>query len=347
MRQLAKYSYANAKIRAWLSFLLSPNVFERMLSAHDLGEVLDILKTTTYNHVVEKLREESISSLLPLEKALLKENLSDYWKIYDVLGGQQEKMFISLLLQRYELEEVKVSLRIWYKKAIIDLNDYLLGEPGVHNIDFYKLISSQNVDEIISILEKTPYKKPLIQARERFQKKNSIFYLEISLDADYYRRLLECVEKLSVIDQKVAKKILGVAIDIENIRWLLRQHKYYKFNVDDMLEGIIPGGEYITQEKVRSSYNTNGFSHIIDELIIGPYTGIKDLVDGNAILLEKFLYEVLSREVNRALSGFPFTVGIALGYLILKTREIKNIISLCYAKYYKVEREEITSLIFQ
>jgi len=347
MRQLNKYSYANARIRALLSFLLSPDLFERMIAAHDLGEVLSILKTTTYKEVVEKLPAE-VSELLPLEKALLKDNLAACWKIYDAIIGKQEKMFIFLLIQRYELEEVKVALRIWHKKNPIDWNEYLLGETIAHQIDFSKIISSQNLDEIISILDSTPYKNPLMQAREQFQKKNSIFYLEIALDIDYYKRLLECAEKLSSTDQKVTKKILGVEIDIENIRWLLRQHKYYNnLNLDEMLEGVIPGGELITQEKVRSSYNSNGISNLINVLAIGPYSQVKNLVTGNVMLLERFLYEILFHEVHRVLSIFPFTMGVALGYLILKNQETKNIVSLSYAKYYKVEREEISSLIFQ
>jgi vacuolar-type H+-ATPase subunit C/Vma6 len=48
MRQLAKYSFVNAKIRAMLSSLLDESRINALLEARDPGEALDILKKTPY-----------------------------------------------------------------------------------------------------------------------------------------------------------------------------------------------------------------------------------------------------------------------------------------------------------
>jgi len=65
----------------------------------------------------------------------------------------------------------------------------------------------------------------------------------------------------------------------------------------------------------------------------------------NIYFIENFLYEILLKEVKTALGGDPFTIGTVLGYLILKRRETKNIISLLYAKACGINKEELSRLI--
>ena len=48
MRQLAKYAYANAKIRAMRSYLLESATFSALLEAADCFECIEILKKTPY-----------------------------------------------------------------------------------------------------------------------------------------------------------------------------------------------------------------------------------------------------------------------------------------------------------
>ena len=61
--------------------------------------------------------------------------------------------------------------------------------------------------------------------------------------------------------------------------------------------------------------------------------------------VENFLHEILLKEVRRALSGYPFTIGTILSYLILKNSETKNVVSLLYAKNLGLKKEETASLL--
>jgi len=344
MRQLAKYSFANAKIRAMLSYLLEPAVFSFLLETKDVYELVEALKKTPYKEIVEDIDQDKLD-LNGLEKKFLKADIVAYRKVYGALSTKPEKEFTALLLERYELEELKVALRIWHKKALVDLDDYII-EPNIcYPIDFKKISLAATIEEVILLLDETPYKKPLLKVKEKFKERNSSFYLEAALDVDYYTRLNNQVSRLCGSDQKVAHKILGVAVDIENINWLIRLRKYYSLGMGEMLEWFIPGGERINQEVIRKFYTTDGLTKVVESVAFGPYARIKDLVEENVALIENFLYEFLSREVKAALSGFPFTIGTVLGYLILKHRETRNIISLFNAKHYGWKRQEIQPLL--
>jgi len=344
MRQLAKYAFANAKIRAMLSYLLLPETFNLLLEAKDLDDALDILKKTRYSAVFEHSNFE-YNNIVHLEKEFLKYDLSVYQKVENTLSGKSEREFVSLLRQRYELEELKVVLRIWHNKLAVSWEDYVILPKISFDIDFKKLLSAVSIEEFILLLDHTPYKAALLTCREKYKEKNSSFYLEASLDLDYYRRLLACIDKFTSVDKKVARRILGIEVDIENINWLIRLRKYYSLGIGEMLEWFIPGGQWVNKEAVRKYYVTDGLTKVVESVSFGPYAKIKELAQENVALVENFLYEILIGQVRSALTGFPFTIGTVMGYLILKRRETRNIISLLNAKQYGWRKEEIAPLL--
>jgi vacuolar-type H+-ATPase subunit C/Vma6 len=340
MRQLAKYSFANAKIRAMLSFLLDEKKFSDLLESRDAFDVVKGLSDTAYQKVVNQVSADSLD-LEKLEKEFLRYDLAVHRKVEEALSSRREKEFVGLLRQRYELEELKVVLRAWQRKIPISLADHII-EPDIsYPIDFKKLISAGSIEEIILLLDHTPYKQPLLRVREKYKARNSSFFLEAALDLDYYQRLSACIDGFTAVDRKTARKIIGIEVDIENINGLIRFRKYYSLAIGEMLEWVIPGGAWITKDTVRKFYVSDGLGKVVESIAMGPYARIKELVSDNPDFIEQFLYEILHREVRLALSGFPFTIGTVLGYLILKRRETRSIISLLQAKAFGWKKEDI------
>jgi V/A-type H+-transporting ATPase subunit C len=280
-----------------------------------------------------------------LETGLLSGNLDTHRKVVAATTGKKEKRLIESLLERYEIEQLKTALRVWHKKAPAGLAESLYGDKIKNRIDYKRIAHAPSLDEILFLLGNTPYARPLAKAREKYETTNSLFYLEVALDIDYYQRLDEMVQKLSKTDRVMAKTILGVEIDIENIHWLIRLRKYYSLNMGEILEWIIPGGSKITKSSIRGSYISDDVNNLLDMVSPGPYTKIKDLGESNNQQLEEFLSAALKQQARKALSGFPFTIGTVLGYLVLKKDETRNLISLLYAKKFGWEKEQIDSVI--
>jgi V/A-type H+-transporting ATPase subunit C len=343
MLELAKYSFVNAKIRVMLSRLISVEVFQRLMDAKDISEVMEGLKKTSYAPIIKEYSQND--DLKALEKMFCLNDVMIYRKVYDALNSTQEKEFVFLLMSRYEMEELKLVLRAWHNKLAIDLNDYLLNEKITFTMDYKKIMSARTIEEVILFLHETPYMAPLIRVRDTYIEKKSSFYLEAALDLDYYARLNTVISKFSTLDKHVALRILGIEIDIENINWLIRLRKYYSLGMADLLTWVIPGGFRIDKDTVRGFYTTNGVTKVVESISRGPYAKLKDLMSENASLIENFLYEILLREVNRSLAGFPFTIGTILGYCILKHQETRNVISLLYAKNYGFTKESVSPLL--
>ena len=345
MRELATYSFINAKIRAMISFLISPDLFSRMLEAEDVYKAIELLKESPYYKDAIESAPKEIMDLRIIEKLLIKNDLDIYRKIYRAAPGKTEKELMSLFIEKYELEQLKTALRMWNKKIEVNIDDFILEEKISFNIDYKKIIYAPNIEEIIILLEDTPYRKPVLSARNKFKEKGSTFYLEASLDIDYSQRTFSCIKSLSPRDQEIAKRIIGIEIDTENINWLIRMRKYYNLAAGDILEWMIPGGARISKENVVNFYTTDGLTKIVDSVALGPYARIRELIEGNMSFIENFLHEVLLKEVKRALSGYPFTIGAIFGYVVLKRNETKNVVSLLYAKNLGWKRDETNNLL--
>ncbi len=102
MRQLAKYSFVNAKIRAMLSSLLDESRINALLEARDPGEALDILKKTPYGPLFLDA-DKDISRMPGVERALICNDVGICKKIEESLPGRPEKELVGLLSQAYEI----------------------------------------------------------------------------------------------------------------------------------------------------------------------------------------------------------------------------------------------------
>lgn len=341
MKSLTKYAFINSKIRGMLSHLLSESQLQGLSSAEGIDEFFSLLKSTPYKLMLEGLT--SPYDLKIIEKRLFSDGVEKYNKILKNLKGKSREV-IFLMLSRYEITNLKNLLRLWHTKD--EETNYLYERKICYDIPIPEILSAGAIEEIILLLDKTPYKDALMEARAKFKKKGSLFYLEVALDIDYYKRLWGKIKILDSVDRQVASKLTGVEVDIQNINWIVRFKQYYEMPLGELTSYIIPGGYKIAYPLVRKVYPSGDIKSVISGLSTKPYQEMAALVNSGydkskMFMLEVMLWQVLLKEVRLALSGFPFTIATIMAYLILYKAEAKNIISLLYSKLYQWEPDRI------
>jgi len=338
MRALVKYSFANAKVRAMLSRLPDGPFFERLADAESFAEALELLRTS---RILEPTGGPgNASDLRDVERRLLLGDIATHRTCRDILAGRKEKEFVSLLMERYEIEEVKAALRILPDGDSAARREFL--PPVVRDIPYRAIAAAPSLEKAAALLAGTPYAEPV--AATVAHGVNASFTLDAALDAGYYRRLLEAARRFTKLDRQVSLKMLGIEIDIENVLLLIRGHRYYPFSPRQLAQWILPGGITILPEAVASAKE---FEHIFAafwNVRTGPYIPAA-ATRGNPDLLAAALEQALGEAVRATLRGFPFTVGAVTGYLFLKRRATRRVITILYAKHYRWRREEIHSLI--
>ncbi len=349
---LKKYGYINAKLRARIGKILSEDFFQRMARSSSLTEAAALLRDTDFA-VVESTYNKT-GDLKMGELELLKREIDLYLEIVRLLEGQVAD-FVRALSIRYEIDNLKHALRLWFdrsvrNRSIRDSVGYLYRGVIYHSFDADEIINADDLESVIKALRTTPYAQMLEDKEARFKLLSSLFPFEVALDHYYYRQLLDETEKLASRDREIAKKIIGVEIDLMNINWMIRFKNSFNLSSDETVQYIIPQGQDIDAETLRAAYESP--VELLSSIINKRYALMKPLLTSETpdlgsrlVLIEKLLEEIMLYEINRTLAGYPFTVGIVLAYFLLKRNEIKKVMTILNAKYYSIPEERIKSVL--
>jgi len=345
--KLAAYGYINAKLRTRLSKILENPELISLLRAKTSAEVVSLLEDTEYRDAAETFADTGNIRLT--EAALFETEVKFFTDVADKIDGAPGD-FVATLLSRYEVETLKRAIRLWFEKTVKQRDveneaNYLY--TGFPRLRIDEIVEAENIGEIAVILEHTPYGTIVSETAQSETLQLGLFPLETSLDKFFFATLIGSMNKLSKDDGKIAGKIIGVEIDLENLERIVRFKDLYGFSHERLADYLIPSGALL-----RPADTEGNSADIIKSYVSGHYRGLVPLLDSlgrekysNLILLEAVLNEVLTVEVRRALLGYPFTIGIILAYLFLKRREVRRIVRILNAKAYGLDEERLRDLL--
>lgn len=342
---IGKYALVNAKVRARLSELLGPDVISRLADARDVPEFYGALQGTLYEKVLAR-PEVSLDPRVA-EKLLVEQEIEWHAELLKDLRGS-EKAFIALLLEKYEIENIKAALRIREgKRGSGDLR-YIIRKELPHKLPYHSMAEASSIEETLPYFISTPYLVPIKSVLDDYHQRGTLFPIEIALEVDFFRRLSSAVVKLDRTDSRIAKKLVGLEIDMKNIGWLIRLKFYYEVPFGDLLEYSIPGGYRLVGEKLRKAFMAESMKDVLGMALDSSFRTVAELVRreeeiSKLYLLEIVLWSYLVHEAKKTLGGFPFTIGTILAYLILKRTEIRNLVTILNGKLLRLERAEIES----
>ncbi len=352
--QLRKYAFINAKLRTRISKILPDKFFTGMVRAHSLQEAVQLLKNTDFE-VLDEVYSKT-GDLKTAELELLRNEIHLYTDIERYVSGGVLS-FVQALLLRYEIDTIKQAFRLWFdrmvrKREIEHIIGYILREKIVHPIKIDNIVYAEAYDQVADALHATPYGEFFRDKKEEVLRERTTFPVEIELDRYFFKNLLHAVEHLGPKDKKIAHRMLGIEIDMQNINWLVRFKTYYKLPEEEVLRYIIPGGRSLDSTTISSSYGAEDSGTMISQILEKGYPSFSSFLktkDADTYsrlrLFESILREILSKEITRVLTGYPFTIGTILVYFLVKEKEIQKIVTILNAKFYNLSEERIESAL--
>lgn len=352
--RLKAYAFINAKLRARLSKLLSEDFIEQMVRAPSFPEAIQLLRGTPFQAIEESYRLTGDLKLGELN--LYRQEVAVHLEVEALIEGPARD-FVHALVVRYEIEALKNALRVWFDRTVRgrDIESsvgYLYRDRIHHDLHVDGIINLDSLEEIADLLRGTPYATLI---RERVQATldgRSLFQIEVALDQYFYRQLLEAMDALPPRDREIARRLVGIEVDLQNIDWVIRFKQTYQLSIEDALRYSLPFGQNVGEKEIRSAYGAASATEVLSELVRRKYPPLRPLLSAQGaetrsrfVLMERILDQILAMEVRRALSGYPFTIGIVLAYFLLKRRELKTIMTLLNAKYYRIPADRIEGLI--
>ncbi len=349
---LKRYAFINAKLRARISTLLPQDFIDQMIRAKSLTESIQLLKDTPYREAESVYGRTGDLKMAELE--LFKQELALFTEI-GKYADREIQDFVAALLLRYEIENLKHTLRLWFdqrirERNIAPLTGYLYRKRIIYPIKTDSLVNAESFEGLIEGLGGTPFAEVLRDCGVKLRETKSLFPCEMALDRYFYTTLLEAASSLPKRDREIALRMIGVEIDMQNINWVVRFLSFYNMPLKDALSYLIAGGYSFKPSDFTEGVKSEG--DIVSSLMGKKYPAWQAFSSQSGggshsrlVLVERLLHHMIDQEVSHSMSGYPFTIGIVLAYFILRQNEIRKLTTILNAKYYDLPEERIKSVI--
>jgi V/A-type H+-transporting ATPase subunit C len=351
---IATYAFINAKLRARISKLLPETAIEALVRAASLQQTLSLLHDTEFSFLEDVYNRTGDLKLAELE--LLKKEISLYGEVGRYLRGAAAQ-FTTALALRFEVENLKNALRLFFdrtvrKRSVEDNIHYIILDQICNPVFPERIVNAESVEQVIDILGPTPYGQALDGPLRELETVKSLFRVEITLDRLFYRQLLAKAQELDIRDRTIARRLVGVEIDLQNINWIVRLKNFHNMPASQIAGLVIAKGESVDEQWIRQTYEAADLAPLIKNALKAGGAGLAALIasqpaDATARLamLESILEQILLREVHKILGSYPFTIGIVVCYFVLKEREMRRIRTILNAKLYELSPERIEEFI--
>ena len=364
------YAFINAKLRARISKLLSKSTMMQIAQAHSLDEAVHVLDQTAFAPAVKRYSETGDLLIMELElERVHQETLREVRRYAQQFTNDAVTRFVDAFLQRFALTNVKNAIRLWYERTlrertVEDKLPYLIRTGLRHDIPVEGIVNAMRPQELVKVLEATPFGSVVATHIDEVTERSSLLPLEIALDRWYYDQLRGAMESLNRRDGEMARRLVGIEIDVINVNWLVRLQTYYKMDSSESGEMLLSGGALVDRATLQRSAESSRPAQNLTELFgkrLGTPISSGDDREGDQgrseqrdrmsnqtrtlALLEVMLQDLLLHECRRSLGGYPFTIGVILAYTSLKEQEVRMIKTALNGKYYDLDPERIGALL--
>ncbi len=321
------YSAVNSKVRSWLRTLVKPEEWSELLSK-DIPEII--------RFAVEKDDKipSGITDTVSFEHALKQRSVFYAERIIPFLRGASRN-FLKHWFKTYEMENVKTILR-----AVVGGNEvkhlYDLSR-SLSKINFNEARTISTIDEFESFFSRyDDYKKVISYSINRVRESMNPFYFEVALDVNYYRKLWTMSLMLSKRDRDFVKRLIGRYLDVVNVVWIYRARFFFGMRPEEIIAYVAPYGARFTRKLLDKMLSVESFEEFVQvaleqKIISSPVSNLEEM--------EVQLNRDLFNEAKKAFMGYPFHIGVVLGFFVLKNQETKNYTSLINGKILGVAPE--------
>jgi len=341
------FAYACTRVKAKKSFLLSHDVYSRML-VMDIHEIGRFLGETQYRE--EMTRYGSKYSGANLVEVAVTRNLAEtYTSVLSFTTGHLRDM-VENYLKRWDMFNVKTILR--GKTTGVRDEEILdtLVPAGAFSESYLKsLVAMGSIQETMDALLMEPSLGITQELVREVVDSKRIARLEDHLDKNLYYDSLKVVRGMNRADQ-LLREFVRREVDVTNLKVLLKM-KAERIPEDRIAKYLIPGGREYSIDKLRAMAQAEGLPAIIEEMERSSmYEDIKPALDrfkddhrlsGITIALDKALTYTSEKFAHL----YPLSVLPIVNYMIRKKVEVENIRIIARGKQSNLSTKVIEGLL--
>lgn len=349
-----KYGYANARVKGMKGLLLDQRTIEELIKVRTVEGMMELLQRTPYKaDFASGSMRYSGSELIELAAGR-----SFMRSVRKLMGftPREDRPAVNALLRKWDLVNLKTLVHAKrLGKPFEDVRPYLVAVGGLTEADFQRIAKADERDIFREIRRTELGEEMLSSSTKVFSKSmrdtfnaalkgmNMFMQLETILDAYIYLLMDKALSEVGGKEVQSIRRILKLEIDAKNILIAerLKKHGY-------------------EAEKIRSAFIRGGTLHesFLERLIEAKEAGASaalirskfrklKLREGEFSLveLEIALERAMAAEKVLAFHRSILSIGVVLGFLLLKEEEMNNLRKIAKAKEFGISEDEVKEML--
>lgn len=334
MGSAKEFSALNSKISAMKNYLLQEEDYENLINFKNIEEVVDYLFERKF------IINRKYNSINEIESDLKKNRL----KVLNKLSYFLSKNYMNLLdfiLDKYEIEDIKKATR-----NIVTKNKNFSRESLIVRDDFYERVREEiTLEEFYESLKETKFYKYL-RGYKNQEIRDLLFFVEMSLDRNYYSSIFFESRCLNKENEKIIKKFYGQFIDLYNLSWIYRGKKFYNIEPVIIYNYTIIGGDLFNITDIKNlSYME--LEEFVDSILKTKYSFLFDSEHNIDIYMERRINRYLYYESKDLIKSNKFNFEKTLGIVVMTDFDIKDIGAILESKNYNLSSNETRNYLIR
>jgi len=332
-----------AKARAIYGKRLTNNNYKELLRLSNVSDVCGYLKSNTSYSKYLKGINETIIHRGQLENLL---NRSRIEKYFDLLNFDftKDNGFYHYIITSSEVHVIIGAITLINSSSSENIITELPSFLQEHIcFDLMELSRIKNYDNLLVVLEHTPYKN-VLKPHHAPNGSINLRECELSLKTYYYKNILESIDKYySGKTKKELTTIVKIEIELLNLSIMYRLKKYFNKSPEDIKMHLLPFYYKLNDKLIDELLEPQPKEEYIKKMRLNAYDNKMRDVEFNYVEdYTKRLKYIISRKMMRFSTNAPISF---YALMLLTQIEIDNIIIIIEGIRYNDKGSQIQKLL--
>jgi len=345
-RQVLKYGYSNARVKAMESRLIGKDAIERMAKSKGIDELIAMLYETEYKKSMIEFGGMSIKEAM-LDAAISKNMAENVAKLV-AITPKDEKELVRAVVSEWDFYNIVLLAEALDRKMRFEAIESKIIDYGPFNKQAIReAMKKESIESALAYLASIApftYRHAISQGIEAYKREKSTLALLNELEHERYLMLASAVKKIRNIDWSVAK-VLRLDIDMHNIvEILIGRSEGIEF---EKLKGQLVEGGMLDMKRLSDAYNASSIEEMfknIREFDISKSLALYEK-DHRLVHIEIGMAQHIQAMSAKLLRHRVLSFATIIAYVYLKKSEITKLKVIAGSKRYPLTAEEVEEMI--
>jgi vacuolar-type H+-ATPase subunit C/Vma6 len=254
--------------------------------------------------------------------------------------------FYGAFIRRYFYEDIKTVVRGWHRgEEGVQLRDLLILSDEFPELPVEKMLAAKNVNQFYRLFPEPKLRERILPVLVELEDRDDVWLAESRIDRLMMAEFHAAASRLGGGTKRVAKRLVGQEIDIENMVLLLRKNSVADFPMDRLQSFVLDNGRELSADRVMQLAQLATWRDVVEGLPSCYAGGLRKSFDSEPHRIENGLWCEFHKTLTDLFRDFNQPVMSAIAFPYMKRFEVLNLARVFEGLHLGLEPQFIHSIL--